>query len=244
MSDIVVRRMPQLSQPLSLAVAEEQRREASSAPGEFSPQALAPSLIEEAGRAARQARASFAPPTGPFVLSWVAPIHAGFSNPPTARESAVWAAAVAKACARIPAQAFTEDALLDLARASKFWPSASEVLAVVQPEANRLYSKVLAMERIARRKPPEAPKRVTFTDLSPEQKAANDAKTRDMIDQMKAAISEREHRTRPERADRAAPVSLGALMAGYQRVIDSGSSYAEAARIRLDNLQKGLPRDD
>jgi len=33
-------------------------------------------------------------------------------------------------------------------------------------------------------------------------------------------------------------------MAGYQRVIDSGSSYAEAARIRLDNLQKGLQREE
>jgi hypothetical protein len=168
----------------------------------------------------------------------VAPIHAGFSNPPTARESAVWAAAVAKACARIPAQAFTEDALIDLARASKFWPSASEVLAVVQPEANRLYSKVLAMERIARRKPPEAPRKVTFTDLTPEEIAANNAKTREMIDQMKAAIAEREHRTRPERGDRAAPVSLGALMAGYQKAVEAGGPYAEAARARLDKLQR------
>ena len=238
MSDMVVRRMPQLSQPLSLAVADEQRREASSAPGDFSAQALAPSLIEEAGRAARQARASFAPPTGPFVLSWVAPIHAGFSNPPSARESAVWAAAVAKACARIPAQAFTEDALIDLARASKFWPSASEVLAVVQPEANRLFSKVLAMERIARRKPPEAPQKPGFTDLTPEQIAANNAKTREMVDQMKAAIAEREHRTRPERGDRAAPVSLGDLMRGYERAIESGGPFAEAARMRLDKLQR------
>jgi hypothetical protein len=168
----------------------------------------------------------------------VAPIHAGFSNPPTAREAAVWAAAVAKACARVPAQAFTEDALIDLAAKSKFWPSASEVLAVVQPEANRLFSKVLAMERIARRKPPEAPKKVTFTDLSPEQKAADDAKTREMIDQMKAAIAEREHRTRPERGDRAAPVSLASLMAGYQRAVANGGPYAEAARARLEKLQR------
>jgi hypothetical protein len=29
------------------------------------------------------------------------------------------------------------------------------------------------------------------------------------------------------------------LMAGYQRVIDSGSSYAEAARVRLDKLREG-----
>jgi hypothetical protein len=230
--------MPQLSQPLSLAVADEQRREANTGPGEYSPQALAPSLVAEAERAAKQARGAFAPPTGAFVLSWIAPIHAGFSNPPSARESAVWATAVSKACARVPAQAFTEDALIDLARASKFWPSASEVLAVVQPEANRLFSKVLAMERIARRKPPEPPKKVTFADLSPEQKAANDAKTREMVDQMKAAIAEREHRARPERADRAAPVSLAALVAGYQRVIDSGSSYAEAARMRLEKLRE------
>jgi len=230
--------MPQLSQPLSLAVADEQRRETNSGPGEYSPQALAPSLVAEADKAAKQARAALSPATGPFILSWVAPIHAGFSNPPSARESAVWATAVAKACARVPMQAFTEDALLDLARASKFWPSASEVLAVVQPEANRLFSKVLAMERIARRKPPEPPKKVSFTDLSPEQKAIDDAKTREMVDRMKAAIAEREHRMRPERADRAAPVSLGALMAGYQRVIDSGSSYAEAARVRLAKLQR------
>jgi hypothetical protein len=237
MSDIVVRRMPQLSQPLSLAVADEQRREASSAPGEFSPQALAPSLIAEADKAARQARASFAPPTGPFVLSWVAPIHAGFSNPPSARESAVWAAAVAKACARIPAQAFTEDALIDLARASKFWPSASEVLAVVQPEANRLYSKVLAMERIARRKPPEAPP-LPKPVLSDAERRAEAARCAEMVDRMKAAIAEREHRMRPERADRAAPVSLGDLMRGYERAIESGGPFAEAARMRLDKLQR------
>jgi len=230
--------MPQLSQPLSLAVADEQRREADSIPGGFPPPALAPSLIAEADKAAKQARAALQPPTGAFVLSWIAPIHAGFSNPPSARESAVWATAVAKACARVPAQAFTEDALIDLAAKSKFWPSASEVLAVVQPEANRLYSKVLAMERIARRKPPEPPKKVTFTDLTPEQKAADDAKTQQMIDQMKAAIAERDRKFRPERADRAAPVSLGALMAGYQRVIDSGSSYAEAARVRLAKLRE------
>jgi len=238
MSDLVVRRMPQLSQPLSLAVADEQRRETNSGPGEYSPQALAPSLVAEAERAAKQARGALQPPTGAFVLSWIAPIHAGFSNPPSARESAVWATAVAKACARVPAQAFTEDALIDLAAKSKFWPSASEVLAVVQPEANRLFSKVLAMERIARRKPPEPPKKVSFTDLTPEQKAADDAKTREMVDRMKAAIAEREHRMRPERADRAAPVSLGALMAGYQRVIDSGSSYADAARVRLEKLKR------
>jgi hypothetical protein len=138
----------------------------------------------------------------------------------------------------VPAQAFTEDALIDLAAKSKFWPSASEVLAVVQPEANRLFSKVLAMERIARRKPPEPPKKVSFTDLTPEQKAADDAKTQQMIDQMKAAIAERDRKFRPERADRAAPVSLGALMAGYQRVIDSGSSYADAARVRLEKLKR------
>jgi len=237
MSDIVIRRMPQLSQPLSLAVAEEQRREASSAPGDFSAQALAPSLIEEAGRAARQARASFAPPTGPFVLSWVAPIHAGFSNPPSAREAAVWAAAVAKACARIPAQAFTEDALIDLARASKFWPSASEVLAVVQPEANRLYSKVLAMERIARRKPPEAPP-MPKPVLSEADRRAEAARCAEMVDKMKAAIAEREHRTRPERGDRAAPVSLASLMAGYQQAVANGGPYAEAARARLEKLQR------
>lgn len=237
MSDIVVRRMPQLSQPLSLAVAEEQRREASSAPGEFSPQALAPSLIEEAGRAARQARASFAPPTGPFVLSWISSIHAGFSNPPSARESAVWAAAVAKACARIPAQAFTEDALIDLAAKSKFWPSASEVLAVVQPEANRLYSKVLAMERIARRKPPEAPP-MPRPVLSEADRRAEAARCAEMVDRMKAAIAEREHRTRPERGDRAAPVSIGDLMRGYERAIESGGPFAEAARARLDKLQR------
>lgn len=238
MSEIVVRRMPQLSQPLSLAVADEQRRETNSGPGEYSPQALAPSLVAEAERAAKQARGALQPPTGAFVLSWIAPIHAGFSNPPSARESAVWATAVSKACARVPMQAFTEDALIDLAARSKFWPSASEVLAVVQPEANRLYSKVLAMERIARRKPPEPPKKVSFTDLTPEQKAADDAKTQQMIDQMKAAIAERDRKFRPERADRAAPVSLGALMAGYQRVIDSGSSYAEAARVRLEKLKR------
>ena len=237
MSDIVVRRMPQLSQPLSLAVADEQRREADSMPGGFPPPALAPSLVAEAEKAARQARAALQPPTGAFVLSWIAPIHAGFSNPPSARESAVWATAVSKACARVPMQAFTEDALIDLAARSKFWPSASEVLAVVQPEANRLFSKILAMERIARRKPPEPPKKVSFTDLTPEQKAADDAKTQQMIDQMKAAIAERDRKFRPERADRAAPVSLGALMAGYQRVIDSGSSYAEAARVRLAKLR-------
>jgi len=169
----------------------------------------------------------------------VAPIHAGFSNPPSAREAAVWAAAVAKACARVPAQAFTEDALIDLARASKFWPSASEVLAVVQPEANRLYSKVLAMERIARRKPPEAPKRPSFIDLTPEQIAANNAKTREMVDQMKAAIAEREHRMRPERGDRAAPVSLADLIRGYERAIQSGGPFAEAARMRLAKLRDG-----
>jgi hypothetical protein len=135
-------------------------------------------------------------------------------------------------------QAFTEDALLDLARASKFWPSASEVLAVVQPEANRLFSKVLAMERIARRKPPEPPKKVSMDDLSPVQRAINDAKTQFMVDQMKKALAEREHRMRPERADRAAPVSLGDLMAGYQKVIDSGSSYADAARVRLEKLKR------
>ncbi len=238
MSDIVVRRMPQLSQPLSLAVADEQRRDPHPDAGPLPPPALAPSLIEEAGRAAKAARAALSPATGPHVLSWIAPIHAGFSNPPSARESAVWATAVAKACARVPAQAFTEDALIDLARASKFWPSASEVLAVVQPEANRLYSKVLAMERIARRKPPEAPKKVAFTDLSPEQKAADDAKTREMVDRMKAAIAEREHRARPERGDRAAPVSLAALMAGYQRAVETGGPFAEAARMRLDKLQR------
>jgi len=238
MTDLVVRRMPQLSQPLSLAVADEQRREADSVPEGFPPPALAPSLIAEAEKAAKQARGALQPPTGAFVLSWIAPIHAGFSNPPSARESAVWATAVSKACARVPMQAFTEDALLDLARASKFWPSASEVLAVVQPEANRLYSKVLAMERIARRKPPEPPKKVSFTDLTPEQKAIDDAKTQAMIDRMKAAIAERDRKFRPERADRAAPVSLGALMAGYQRVIDSGSSYAEAARVRLEKLKR------
>jgi len=238
MSDIVVRRMPQLSQPLSMAVADEQRREADSVPGDFGPQDLAPSLIAEADKAAKQARGALQPPTGAFVLSWIAPIHAGFSNPPTARESAVWATAVSKACARVPAQAFTEDALIDLAAKSKFWPSASEVLAVVQPEANRLYSKVLAMERIARRKPVEPPKKVSFTDLTPEEIAANDQKTREMIDRMKAALFEREQRMRPPRADRGAPVSMGALMAGYQRVIDSGSYYAEAARVRLEKLKR------
>jgi len=118
MSDIVVRRMPTLSQPLSLAVADEQRREADSAPGGFAPPALAPSLVAEADKAAKQARGALQPPTGAFVLSWIAPIHAGFSNPPSARESAVWATAVAKACARVPMQAFTEDALIDLASAS------------------------------------------------------------------------------------------------------------------------------
>jgi hypothetical protein len=138
----------------------------------------------------------------------------------------------------VPAQAFTEDALIDLAAKSKFWPSASEVLAVVQPEANRLYSKVLAMERIARRKPVEPPKKVSFTDLTPEEIAANDQKTREMIDRMKAALFEREQRMRPPRADRGAPVSMGALMAGYQREIDSGSYYAEAARVRLEKLKR------
>ena len=74
--------------------------------------------------------------------------------------------------------------------------------------------------------------------LSEADRKAEAARCAEMVDRMKAAIAEREHRTRPERGDRAAPVSLASLMAGYQRVIDSGSTYAEAARVRLEKLQR------
>ena len=110
------------------------------------------------------------------------------------------------------------------------------MLAVVQPEANRLYSKVLAMERIARRKPPEAPP-MPRPVLSEADRRAEAARCAEMVDKMKAAIAEREHRTRPERGDRAAPVSLASLMAGYQRAVEAGGPYAEAARARLAKLR-------
>lgn len=90
------------------------------------------------------------------IRAWLMPVNAGVRNPQDGDAFALRASAIALACHDIPAAVFDRETQVALLRAAQFFPSVADVLAVVQPVADRLRRELAALEAASR--PPEPPK--------------------------------------------------------------------------------------
>jgi len=225
-----ITRLPALSQPLAMAVDAELRRPAAHPDAGPQPvQPIAPHLVAEAERMARAAQAAMIPASADDIAAWIGPLNAACRNPQSAADIAAWAMAVSFAADRIPRQAFGPDALRDLMAKSAFFPAAADVLAVVQPEANRLAAKLRALRAIASR-PTTAPPR-------PEP----DAKPFALTPEQQATLAAMKAPKRAAVSCKASPIHPAHLLAAYREAAARNGPTAEAARCRIAKLERDFP---
>jgi hypothetical protein len=224
-------RLPALSQPLATAVDAELRRPAAHPDAGPQPvQPIAPHLAAEAERMARAAQAAMMPASADDIAAWIGPLNAACRNPQSAGDIAAWAMAVSFAADRIPRQAFGPDALRDLMAKSPFFPAAADVMAIVQPEANRLAAKLRALRAIASR-PTTAPA-----------KPEPDAKPFALTPEQQATLAAMKAPKRAAAVTAAArPAHPAVLLAGYREQLSRGGLMADAARIRIAKLEADFP---
>lgn len=230
-------RRTEQSQALAQAIAAEMSRppahpEAGSEPRK----PVAPHVAAEAAQAVIAAQASMAGPSPDQIEAWVEPMVFVCRNPPTTQALQLWCGAVAFAAERIPARAFTREALQELIGKSQFFPSAADVLEVVRPAANRMASELRALRSIAASPapPPKAP------PVSPEQRAADDARTAAMVVEARARSVAGEIRGSEIKVRPSFMTPLQLMMVCRQQLREGGPN-AFLVRTRLDILERNNP---
>lgn len=232
--------MPTMSQALAIAVTAEVSSRQGYAGNGTDPghrpthQVRIPaSLQPEARRVADAAAAALQPVAPETLTSWLAVVNAACEYPLSTGEFVARAAAIAEVLANIPAAAFTDDARRNLATSVSRFPSAKQIMDAVKPEAERLTGKLDALRRLAARPAADepAPKRPA---VSPEQKAADEARTEAMVANLKAQVNASERAALAE----AKPATLTpAQRAAAFRAIgqDRVAQHIEAAyRLSVD----------
>jgi hypothetical protein len=230
-------RRTEQSQALAQAIAAEMSRPpAHPEAGPEPRQLVAPHVAAEAAQAVIAAQAGMAAPSPSQIEAWVEPLIFVCRNPPTTRDLLLWCQGVAFAAERIPARAFSRQALQELMGKSHFFPSAADVLEVVRPAANRMAAELRALRAIAASPAPAA----KAPPVSPEQRAADEARTAAMVLEAQSravsgAMREREINVKPSF------FTPFQLMVACRNQIREGGPNAFLARTRLDILERKNP---
>ena len=142
--------LPRMSRDLALDVARMTDPDpAARALRSFDPRHITPAQREEAEWTAEQYRAGMAPVTRPQLLAWLGGINAGCRNPQDQDAFAVRLSAIAQDCGHLPAICFTPESRRALYAETRFFPSAGDVLAVLEPIEALHRNQLAALERIA-----------------------------------------------------------------------------------------------
>jgi hypothetical protein len=84
-------------------------------------------VIEEAKTLLAECERRRAPAGRDAVVTWLKPLVAAVSNPPTEKDFIARAAVIAEVCADLPIAVFNVETQRDAIKRWKFWPSAAEV---------------------------------------------------------------------------------------------------------------------
>jgi len=94
-----------------------------------------------------------APAAPQLVRGWLKPLAGAVANPPGEFDFDARAAALITACATMPVVAFTSATLREAIWRFKFWPSASDLLALLQEEADRYQARRRDVLKVASVRP-------------------------------------------------------------------------------------------
>lgn len=111
-----------------------------------------------AARYLAQWRQQITPTTLALVRQWLDDLAVGVSAPPSSQDTPMGtrAAAVFMTCEDFPAACWTRASLVLAMRTFKWFPTPSEVYALLKPEADRIDQTLVGLEAIANAKPAEA----------------------------------------------------------------------------------------
>ena len=156
---VVPRRLP--AQPELSALLSAALRDVLTPPACIAGQRVtvpAPVLAEAEAAAAIYAR--LCAPAEPAALRrWLAPINAAVRNPRgTAAEFDLAVAAIAEACADIPASVLTQRTLREALQSFQFWPAAADVYALLSAHAAPLRATLRALTALQLEPPPPPPR--------------------------------------------------------------------------------------
>jgi hypothetical protein len=178
--------------------------------------------------------ARLAPVTAPVLAAWLAPINAVVRNPQSREDFQTRVLGLADLLADLPAGAFTAEARRSMA--PDFFPSVGEIRRAVEPNARALLSRRKALDEMAA-PPPAAP---TPSD-TPEKRSQEAVEAvRAKAAALVAELTQTGTTHRP--TARAAPVSDGVLLAGYEIAAQNAATPAarEAAAYRAATIRKRL----
>lgn len=194
---------------------------------------------EEARAAARRFEALLRPATALEILAWLTPISIAVRNPPPAED--VQGVAAALSILDLPAAAFTLDAQREGMRAWRFFPSAADVAALIEPAGRRWRARRAACLDIAngpRREASVAPaawKRPTMEEC---------AHVSAQVAALKQSVAERgTFERRSASGTQAKPLTPQQLIAGYEARAKEYPNLASGLLFRAAVLrrQHGLP---
>lgn len=196
---------------------------------------LSPAERAECLRGAEYLAHQMQPVSLGHLAAWLSPINASVRNPQSRDDLAVRIRALHEMLGDLPAGAFHVQARRALS--PDWFPSAGEIRAVVEPEARKMRANAEWLRSLAAEPEPErdvAPAYPTET----ERLAMSAAATARMAE-LRAAAVETE-RGRRGAADKALPLSDGALLAQYERLAAQGNS---AAAPRAEIIRAKMPKE-
>lgn len=204
----------------------------------FDPHSFSPAQRAEASWAAERYRELMAPVTRPQLVAWLGAVNAACRNPQDPEDFQVRISAIGQDCAHLPGACFTQESRRALYGETRFFPSAGDVLAVLEPVAKRLRDKLAALERIAAE--PVGP------GITHEGKRV--APSAEVVAQVGAKLSALRQELAGRREDLPAgsegramtPLHLtpAALAESYRKQVAGGGPMAGAAAARLRALGK------
>ena len=202
----------------------------------FDPHAFTPAQRAEASWAAERYRELMAPVTRAQLVAWLGAVNAACRNPQDPEDFQVRISAIGQDCAHLPGACFMQESRRALYGETRFFPSAGDVLAVLEPLAKRLQGKLAALERIAAE--PVGP------GVTHEGKRV--APSAEVVAEVGAKLSALRQELAAKREDLPAGsegravtprhLSPAALAEGYRAQVARGGPFAQAAQERLKRL--------
>ena len=204
----------------------------------FDPHAFTPAQRAEASWAAERYRDLITPVTRPQLVAWLGAINAACRNPQDPEDFEVRLRAIGQDCADLPGACFTAESRRALYGETRFFPSAGDVLAVLEPLAKRLRDRLSTLERIAAE--PVGP--------GIAQEGRRVAPSAEVVAEVGAKLSALREELAASRQDLPAGsegravtsrhLSPAALAEGYRAQVARGGPMAGAAEARLRALER------
>ena len=208
---------------------------------QFDPHAFTPAQREEAAWAAEQYRKLMAPVTRSQLVGWLGAVNAACRNPQDAEDLQVRIQAIGQDCAHLPGACFTAESRRALYAETRFFPSAGDVLAVLEPLAKRMQAKVAALDKIAA--PPLGPRTVAEDGRRVPPSAEVVAQVASQVRLMKEDLAARRqdlpggHEGNPVTPRRLSPAQLADTL---REQVGRGGPLAGAAALRLAVLERQM----